>query len=147
VNEYAELVRALAEQQAKIAADLARRGRFQGAYGPGRGRTFHDDDETTGPDSGGGDGGGGGRPWNPMEAAGDLIYGGEAGGAERLPIGTAGQLLTAAVIAGELVPSWASAAAATVGLRYRTPVTTTAGGGDLLWDRAGELVETRRALE
>lgn len=39
---------------------------------------------------------------NPMTAAGDIIRGGDAGAPERLPVGTAGQVLT--VVAG--VPAW-----------------------------------------
>lgn len=46
---------------------------------------------------------------NPMTAAGDIIKGGAAGAAERLAIGTAGQVLT--VNAGATAPEWATAAA------------------------------------
>jgi hypothetical protein len=49
-------------------------------------------------------GGGGGGFANPMTTAGDLIEGGSGGSAGRLPVGTAGQVLT--VVAG--VPAWAA---------------------------------------
>lgn len=44
---------------------------------------------------------------NPMTTAGDAIYGGASGAPTRLPIGTAGQVLT--VNAGATAPEWAAA--------------------------------------
>lgn len=49
-------------------------------------------------------GGGGGGMSNPMTTAGDIIVGGTAGAAERLAIGTAGQVLK--VVSG--TPAWAA---------------------------------------
>lgn len=63
---------------------------------------------------------------NPMTAAGDLIVGGESGAADRLGIGTDGQVLT--VVSG--VPAWADAptGGAATG-KYRHLVLTADGAG------------------
>lgn len=148
-NSLEELARALAELSGKVSSDYERRKRFQGAYGPGRRGTFNDDEDTEGPDDGtsGGGHGHGSQNWNPMSDWGSIIYGGEGGGAEELLASTAGKILVLTLVDGHVIPQWADPTLGLTGLRYRTPVTSILGGGDLVWSVGGELVETLRALE
>lgn len=61
---------------------------------------------------------------NPMTTAGDLIVGGAAGAPIRLPIGTAGQVLT--VVSG--TESWQTVAAAPItAINVTAPITSTGG--------------------
>lgn len=67
----------------------------------------------------------GGGFTNPMTAAGDMIDGGTAGAAQRLPVGSANQVLT--VVAG--APAWENAASG-----FTNPMTTL---GDMIDGAAG----------
>lgn len=55
---------------------------------------------------------------NPMTAAGDLIVGGESGAADRLGIGTEGQVLTVVSVDGDLLAAWADAVGGAGGSNY-----------------------------
>jgi hypothetical protein len=82
---------------------------------------------------------------NPMTAAGDLIVGAESGAANRLGVGTDGQVLT--VVSG--LPAWAAATGGTGTGRYRMYVLVSdgAGGFDFVDNGAGQPVESLEALE
>ena len=70
---------------------------------------------------------------NPMTAAGDLIDGGAAGAAQRLPIGSVGEVLT---VSASTVPTWASVSS------FTNPMTTP---GDIIYESSGT-VPTRLGI-
>jgi hypothetical protein len=80
---------------------------------------------------------------NPMIDHYDLIRGGEGGGPVRLPKGAAGQVLTT-LIDGTV--AWADATGGSGG-RYRSPVYTTFGGGQYLFDANGDAIYVLEDLE
>lgn len=152
-----DLVRLQERLAAKRVEERIRTGRWRHGRGS-EGPTYYDDEDTEEPDGGGtGPGGssGGDGFANPMEVAGDLIEGGEAGGADRLPIGAVGQLLTVVQVDGEPRARWRSLSGGTDGsdggpgldLRYRSPLYSTYGGGSLLFDSSGHLMYTLEPLE
>jgi hypothetical protein len=89
---------------------------------------------------------------NPMTDEGDLIQGLEGGAADALPVGTEDQVLTVVDVSGTLRPRWADPSSSGGGpvtstLRYRFPIYSSYGGGDLIWDTAGHLMYALLELE
>lgn len=72
---------------------------------------------------------------NPMEAAGDMIAGGQSGAAVRLAVGTDGYVLT--VVAG--APAWAAASSGSSG-RWEPATTGDPAAPALYFDARGDVV-------
>lgn len=79
---------------------------------------------------------------NPMSEEGDLIVGGESGGAVRKGIGNEGDVLQ--VLGG--VVDWAPSPSGAGG-QYQQLVYTTYGGGSFIWDSGGHPVYVLADLE
>jgi hypothetical protein len=88
--------------------------------------------------SGGGSSGGGSGFANPMTAVGDVIRGGTDGAAVRLPIGSAGQVLT--VVSGK--PAWSVAGSGASDEQVRDVVGATLVAGSGITITVNDLADT-----